>query len=123
MKASELRIGNWIGRRDSKGNYSEFTVYEETFCDIDRMNLSPIPIPLTEEWLLKFGFKREPGRNSFVKPIGESSDLWHFNDKMYIAGSIAVNVDHCTEVKCEYVHTLQNLYFALTGNELTLKES
>ena len=75
------------------------------------------PIPLTEEILLKFGFEKRdkinpPFRNYqyvFMKNgflIG-SDFLFH-----YISGN--------TELK--HVHQLQNLYFALTGEELTFKK-
>jgi len=51
MKASELRIGNWV-------NYDgrNCTIQEPTdLVDADEFE----PIPLTEEWLLNFGFEKE----------------------------------------------------------------
>jgi hypothetical protein len=81
------------------------------------MNLSPIPIPLTEEWLLKFRFEdRGPQPDSdelgrFTKyPIG----LWIMDGSFITAGDF--------DVSLKYVHQLQNLYFALTGEELKLSE-
>lgn len=68
------------------------------------------PIPLAEYWLKMAGFvDREltAGPNVFV---------WH-EGGVYIRGmSGAV---HPKEVK--YLHQLQNLYFALTGDELQFK--
>lgn len=70
-------------------------------------------IPLTEEWLLKFGFHFDKEYNSYSKSFltiydgkkGFSSDL--FWDGLEIHS----------------VHKLQNLYFALTNEELTLNEN
>jgi hypothetical protein len=69
------------------------------------------PIPLTEEWLRRFGFANgekenfDFTRNMQLRILGYEADyngLW--------IGEI------------EYVHQLQNLYFALTGAELQFKE-
>ncbi len=64
MKAQELRIGNWI-----RGTLSgiEYKLDTETFGEYLRNEVDGIPefdylegIPLTEEWLLKFGFDKKP---------------------------------------------------------------
>ncbi len=53
MKANELRIGNWVEiTQPKKGIYT--TVEQSTFSTNIENNFKPIP--LTEEWLLKFGF-------------------------------------------------------------------
>jgi hypothetical protein len=69
------------------------------------------PIPLTEEWLLRFGFEKkyknyEMGDFMFFK--GSCSRI------SYKLSLIGINIKH--------VHQLQNLYFALTGEELKLKD-
>lgn len=82
------------------------------------------PIPLTEEWLIELGFKK--GNNSFYHKNGwldvslptvhYSFDIWRGNEDYPTTSDwseIPLNVD--------YVHQLQNLYFALTGKELELK--
>ena len=68
------------------------------------------PIQLTEEWLVKFGFiKRTP--TGYYFDMGRMSiNLPDFEYKN-------IRID----VKLKYVHQLQNLYFALTGEELTIK--
>ncbi|MGK6342897.1 hypothetical protein ACMGDK_11695 [Chryseobacterium sp. DT-3] len=65
-------------------------------------------IPLTEKWLLKFGFENEIPLHWFNKVI-INNYKGGFIEKMY-------------GTQIQYVHQLQNLYFALTGEELTLKE-
>jgi hypothetical protein len=54
MEAKELRIGNWYQNKsnDEKLKYQQITFFEDahyvaTYCE---------PIPLTEKWLLNFGF-------------------------------------------------------------------
>jgi hypothetical protein len=82
------------------------------------------PIPLTEEWLLKFGFEE----NRII--IGES--LWlelDFNSPTYPHYNIFVkqlNTDLMIDsvlmdIELKHVHSLQNLYFALTNEELIIK--
>jgi hypothetical protein len=70
------------------------------------------PILLTEEWLLKFGF--EQGRNEWSKD-GECFE-W-FSDGYYFTAGDGCKIG----LVIKYVHQLQNIYFALTGEELTIK--
>jgi len=109
MKSSELRIGNLI---NVNGEIQEV-------CDIplpeNCTDKNTKPIPLTEEWLLKFGFER--------------SGLYNVKSQVYIYdehGLVDTGYEYrfnYTEMKLKYVHQLQNLYFALTGEELTISES
>ena len=75
------------------------------------------PIPLTKEWLLKFGFK-------YKEMYYESEYLTALNDCFIVVervtGFFYVDAPN-NEIK--YVHQLQNLYFALTGEELEIKEN
>ena len=127
MKANELRLGNlvtatltneiyeigiWALRVIEDGNYqnsydTETKVYK--------------PIPLTEEWLLKFGFKKQLDK-SFAK-----NDFSIFLDKRFKTNLFLQENQEdfkwfSYELKVEYIHQLQNLYFALTGEELKIKE-
>ena len=122
MKANELRIGNYVyfGKTETK-----------LFC-VDLLNIafekikntkSEIqPIPLTEEWLIKFGFNQDEilnyRYNSEWKLDGKNYDFIYIDidDK-----DICIN-DSWNHRKIKYVHQLQNLYFALTGEELKIKE-
>ena len=114
MRANEFRIGNLIqeGKIEQIDNsidevhYSGDGYYQSTYC----CNLNPIP--LTEEWLLKFGFKRFPW--------GLVKDNLLFKDDLKCSYLI-LQVGNGFEVKVKYVHQLQNLYFTLTGEELTIK--
>ena len=67
------------------------------------------PIPLTEEWLERFGFVYKNGYGYKFKYgwISRKDKYWSYYSLM---------------IKIYYVHQLQNLYFALTAEELTIKE-
>ena len=121
MKATELRIGNWLQRLDG----SLFQVDEHTFKmlvhDIPE-HLHPNPVPLTEEWLIDLGAK---GRISplWISLTNLKSEL-HF--ECHESGEIVTMLkgDFADLIldRLKYVHELQNLYFALTGTELTIKQ-
>ena len=113
MNPRELRIGNWY---DHNGDYRQVTpnTIEEVW-EAERVWCRPIPI--TEEWLLKFGFKQ----------WGSYKHLWklkgvHGFTITTVRGAFDLN-EYCfyRVNSIEYVHQLQNLYFALTGNELELQ--
>lgn len=117
MKASELRYGNLIESHFSGCNFAKGIVKVD-FYVMQKIHLynglqSLKPIPLTDEWLLKFGFE---------KIIVEDYPLY-----IYDGFIIEVYTDNCvvsynnTEItKIKYVHQLQNLYFALTNNEIEI---
>jgi hypothetical protein len=118
MKASELRIGNWV----SSIYGMEFQVYPMYFKQMptdEKHNLilsNWKPIPLTEEWLLKFGFERMKffgtNINYLLKEpicISTSDMVVEWNKPNFIIKQI------------KYIHEIQNIYFALTGEELTFK--
>ena len=79
-------------------------------------------IPLTEEWLIKFGFRYEyktgPQESQYSLKCDKGEFLVHF-DKMANFGMILLLDD----IELKSVHQLQNLYFALTGKELTIKDN
>ena len=114
MDEKQIRVGNLFERIDTMSNetlgVAEFTAhtwYRIGEC-IDNLEWYT-PIPLTKEWFLKFGFKKE-GNTAKYWTLG-TVDLWE------ISGTYVNDLDY--EVK--YVHQLQNLYFALTGEELIIK--
>lgn len=73
------------------------------------------PIPLTEEWLLKFGLDKLDGCFSLQTKRG---NLIIEEDLCEITGNYN---DIGFNAPCKYVHQLQNLYFTLTNEELKIK--
>jgi hypothetical protein len=81
----------------------------------------PTPIPLTEEWLLKFGFVKSPAGNSVYLSIPELKAEIHFEN--FMGGMVCVlycSTGSFIPNEIKYLHQIQNLYFALTGEELKL---
>jgi hypothetical protein len=124
MKASELRIGNWVYERRCDGKLYEGQVTEiRQFDTVDKIKCNgwyaDSPIPLTEEWLLKFGFV--DGSYLYKNYKVKAGDYW--NSVKFYEGEWCYNNDD-SDAGCyflttiKYVHQLQNLYFALTNEEL-----
>jgi hypothetical protein len=105
---TELRIGNWV-----KTTEGEIQIHNG--WEIDEGNECN-PIPLTEEWLERFGAKSDVvssmfGLGNWISiNLSNDGDFWIEN----ITGEVVV---------IKYVHQLQNLYFALTGEELQTDET
>ena len=131
VRANELRIGNWV-----RWNYeesSEGNVYPVEYgYELDDIKNNPNivkPIPLSEEWLIKFGFIRQGGRQMWVKDklcieLKELPNIrGEFIEGWYIGLKDLGNVLFHSFMKVTHAHQLQNLYFALTGEELTIKKT
>jgi hypothetical protein len=112
MKANELRVGNWY-HWYADGKLYHYQIEPK---DFQRTDLLPNfePIPLTEKWLLKFGFE------VFEFDNGQPNQ-YRFKDRLLVIREEKF-VDYGSSVAIKYVHQLQNLYFALTGQELQLKQ-
>jgi len=105
MKVNEMRIGNWYDENGSTKQVNPNTieavwVAERIWCK---------PIPLTEEWLLKFGFQKD-SLNIYRKYLNIHRGVSYF--ECYLGG---------ITVEVQFIHQLQNLYFALKGEELEIK--
>ena len=104
MKANELRIGNYV-----KDPYNKTIKLVSIEKDASMLR----PISLTEEWLLKFGFNKNILTTSIRFWITDFN-IREFNKSKKIQVSYRNSIYN----HIEYVHQLQNLYFALTGEEL-----
>jgi len=130
MKANELRLGNLINYKTGgicQVAFIALSIADYGICGFVKPECFE-PIPLTEEWLVKFGFEwsceyheRNPMEididlhNSFtIYPPFEYKKYWYVSVTMPSGGTWEIDV--------KYIHQLQNLYFALTGEELTIKE-
>ena len=83
------------------------------------------PIPLTEQWLIDFGFKKHKllgsyfnGQFRFHTQKPHSAKDFGFFSEIYFCERQVLSIGGVRNV-----HQLQNLYFALVGEELTLKKN
>jgi hypothetical protein len=131
MKASELRIGNWV--------YITHLLFYKQETEVNIHNLmylsgeikEPIefeiePIPLTEEWILKFGFQQTDPKK-FIGGLytrKKTDGFYGFYINKETMSYCTFDYEGTIEdiIKIEYVHQLQNIYFALTNEELAIKK-
>jgi hypothetical protein len=117
MKIEELRIGNLV-----KNGLGEFIIIKN---NINERNTGGYilktlePIPITEEWLIRFKFKTQAD-GFLYKNLKRKGTRLEVNMKKKLIcmtrNGIPMDVVHLQYIK--QVHQLQNLYFALTGCEL-----
>ena len=130
MEVQELRIGNLVNHEQTThviksigGSRVSSVWIRGTDKDVYNSSIKHIkPIPLTAEWLVRFGFER---KDKIV------------NEDVYIKGSLGIFPDynivvyyvetckdgsHTIPIVLKHVHQLQNFYFALTGEELVLTD-
>jgi len=136
MKSTELRIGNYISLVDGRDvivtGITNNKVLDGIFTLIHHNEGSHIPehtlaIPLTEEWLVKFGARvwgHESSRMASIEITEHMSfEINLVNGDFHIVyDDLVVEGDHaCIAVNIKSIHKMQNLYFDLTGKELTIK--
>lgn len=129
IQASDLRIGNLVGDADYIANAAEYDEITVLIVNGDENTISSAyadtiscdelyGIPLTKEWLERCGRKCENG-NGWEYQIQVGALKWYFrwNTEWYSeVGGIYI------DSRVQYIHQLQNLYFALTGKEIEIKE-
>ena len=122
MEANELRIGNYFYDRSNKIlrlDWWEHINKLASDMSVNGMKVHPMtehignarPIPLTEEWLVKFGFEKLEGWD----------DMYYFQIGNFQVYEYNVSGYDYDGFNIKHVHQLQNLYFALTNKELTIK--
>ena len=130
MKANELRIGNYIKLMFNYEDYELLQVTSDELVDVDKKRADYEPIPLTEEWLYKFGFKDiEKSDNDYITYTDSNHDYYLQLDVRRRDGKYTIldnsfdDLRDFSMVDISYVHQLQNIYFVLTGEELTLNKN
>ena len=109
MEAGELRIGNWVYIKGIKASIPIWKIKPKGVNrDLTYDKIEPIPI--TEEWLLKFGFVFNADSKFWVDRL-----CVHLKDNEFYI------IYEQGRVWIEYIHQLQNLFYFLSGKELELK--
>ena len=142
LNARELRIGNLVNPKVKEIILTDEIVSVDPSIlmvilgEVNNKGIVFEPIQLTEEWLIKFGFtKYEWMDGCFIKTSFGDLMIQFFRDEIHLFFTkVSVDSkgmmfdgrrfagDKKTFTKIQYVHQLQNLYFALTGEELTITE-
>jgi hypothetical protein len=128
ITANELRIGNTLNYYTAEGDILPTTIdwQDLKWISEDEAGFKAVhaPIPLTEEWLIRFGFEWSTIDKDYR--LFPSAEIQIIAD--VIKGSACcmlytrtIHTDYKPIYSpITYVHQLQNLYFALTQTELTL---
>jgi len=96
MKANELRIGNLIYCNEKIVKINSEVLYQGVECESFK------PIPLTEEWLLKFGISKWILGNRFEVRANEAYSI-----SIYAwQNGICIFICHL-----DFVHQFQNWYY------------
>jgi hypothetical protein len=128
IEAKELRVGNLVTTTDIL--IPNHIIKAEDIVSIadgsfSKLGVDIFPLKLTKTILYGFGFE-------YYKPLNQLrmvvDDIWYsvrFKDGHWYFRS--VNLKFCESAELypicvDYTHKLQNLFFALCGKELTLKE-
>jgi hypothetical protein len=118
IQPNELRLGNWVLINGHVSeivgiglNEAEYALKGISITPIDYDELTPIP--LTEDLLLKCGFDtiQDGWYHLYLKNRIITWNL--YDNKLRIDG---IQTNHIKSL-----HQLQNLYFALTGDELNVE--
>lgn len=136
MKVTELRLRNFVGTATLKKGiripqYTNwFVIYSIGFeieCFLHGTNpamqtelpifnaMDLVGIPITEEWLIKFGFIKDHHGYRLEDLCSLSITINKYGDFLPCFNDRVLH----NELKLKEVHQLQNMYFALTGQELT----
>ena len=117
MKAIELKCNNYVMLYNNVARIipNDFVKWSDEKWEMKDFK----PIPLTEEWLLKFGFGNGVVKGGFSFDKNKLSI--HLKSTSYPNGRTYFNSWCILEYAIQYVHQLQNLYFALTNTELEIK--
>lgn len=113
IKATELRVGNLTWKDSVIVTIDGRSIMDIQFSEAYAEKYSPIN--LTEDWFMKLGFqkdaydhfKHKSMYNSFVKKY--DTDIYFLRV-----------ADDADEPEVRYVHQLQNLFWCLVAEEITI---
>ncbi len=123
IKAGDIMLNNWV---EYYGKYYQISALSEEypFLNTDAFGVGVVTfrnikgIPLTEDILLKAGAKKVNHINGY--------SFWTFSDSKINKAHVDIydgktryygySVNHC-----KHLHTLQNLFKSLTGNDLKIE--
>lgn len=119
-KSTDLRVGNFLMKTTTG---ETFKIEGIDIFRIDEYNARGIEehpyeyILLSEEWLERLGFHYASSQH------GDTAYKYHKNGHHTVRreGKYFYRVPGVTLLEMTFVHQIQNLHFALTGQELTVR--
>jgi len=135
MTMQELRLGNFVRYKDLAEN-SRWEIHQINYRDYELMHVATRvtggisahfkPIKINEDWLEKFGFEKNLKDNIEFNYVKLPFIVHFLEGKPYKVSSLGYAnhgfLEGLDAGNIEHVHELQNLYFALTKEELLAKE-
>lgn len=127
IKATELRIGNYIQRCgymfEEKEKFHDIIVGHNDITACVSSPTSFRPILLTNDLLIKFGARVSHSIYWISMPnLKAELHFETFNNTSEIVTTIRTSSSELILDRIRYAHELQNLFSALSGTELTLKK-
>jgi len=123
IQSNELRLGNLVYDSNKRERYVSAIGVGNTIWFDDKADYSPKyysdhknihPIPLTTEWLEKFGFVNT--NHGWDKDKFGLFDHNYSNKEKGL--DLGLNMAEGPLPRIRFVHELQNLFFCLSGKEL-----
>lgn len=123
IKPHELRLGNYLAAPQP----AKVTEIRDYSFDVgiglytySSLHIGIEPIPLDETWLERFGFDKII---PFIHDIVSSDMNMRVRIHKTSTTTYGLGKYEFPSKPIYYVHELQNIYFALTGEEIKLKEA
>jgi len=114
MNQKDLRLGNLVNDHLGKTLQVVGLKDDNVYLVLSngekiKYNIKTIqPILITEEWLLKFGFN--------------GWDIDNYTIILTNGNFFVIECNHPIATNIFYVHQIQNLYYAISGKELIIKD-
>ena len=134
VSPTDLRLGNWLYDSQPSGFPMQVSALGKDWVQLDfdgnegdcfeNSDKEIYPIPITKELIVK-SLNAEPLGDDYSVKLGDYRYIYfRINNDGYISIDFFNYDDNSENEICDgirYVHELQNLYYALTGNELKIE--
>jgi len=110
LDSHEIRLGNSYKIELGDGTYKIGLINLEDIENLldDEIDDFYQALEISEEWLLKVGFKPNANACKSQEYLYNKISIWKYDNEFAFG-----------QWELKYAHQLENLYFALTGDELT----
>jgi|ERR1051326_291569 hypothetical protein len=116
LNPHDLKIGNlFINAANEIDTVTELSEQYVTGKEFAVPYPSANGVPLNEEWLARLGFEEHADKGLYRKA---NFFLHHYR----FSKTYCFKYNDYKSSEIQYVHQLQNLFYALTGEELEIKE-